>query len=80
MLAQDIKSMVELYGARKCHSGLMEEICKMDGYCYCVPIGIHRTNIVFYNKELFEKYEVEEHSSNTILEEFFDLASEPQEK
>lgn len=59
---------------------MIEEICKIDGHYYCVPIGIHRTNVVFYNKGLFEEYGVEEPSSNMTLREFFDFVAELQEK
>lgn len=37
----------------------LEALCTAsDGNKYIVPIGIHKTNIIFYNKHVFEKYGV----------------------
>ncbi len=37
----------------------LEELCTAsDGNKYIVPIGIHKTNVIFYNIHVFEKYDV----------------------
>lgn len=37
----------------------LEALCTAsDGNKYIVPIGIHKTNVIFYNKHVFEKYGV----------------------
>lgn len=37
----------------------LKELCTAaDGKKYIVPIGIHKTNVIFYNKHVFEKYGV----------------------
>lgn len=38
---------------------LQEWCTASDGKQYIVPIGIHKTNVIFYNKHVFEKYGVE---------------------
>lgn len=38
----------------------LEELCTAsDGNKYIIPIGIHKTNVIFYNIHVFEKYGVE---------------------
>ena len=38
----------------------LEELCTAsDGNKYIVPIGIHKTNVIFYNIHVFEKYGIE---------------------
>lgn len=38
--------------------GLQDLVTASDGNKYIVPIGIHKTNVIFYNKHVFEKYGV----------------------
>jgi len=59
---------------------MIEQICKINGSYYCVPIGIHRTNVVFYNKALFKTYGIEEPSGNMTLDQFFSLCDTLQKK
>jgi glucose/mannose transport system substrate-binding protein len=35
----------------------ISELCQIDGKYYIVPIGVHKTNMVFYNKKMFEEYQ-----------------------
>lgn len=53
----------------------LEELCTAsDGNKYIVPIGIHKTNVIFYNIHVFEKYgiEIPDHEDIT-WEEFWDI-------
>ena len=42
-----------------------------DGEQYAVPVNVHRTNILWYNKPIFEKYDFEPPKN---LDEFFKMA------
>ncbi|WP_059104379.1 ABC transporter substrate-binding protein [Shouchella shacheensis] len=53
-----------------------EELIEMvshDGNIYSVPMNVHRSNVMFYNKSVFEENGLE---PPTTLDEFFDLAEE----
>jgi glucose/mannose transport system substrate-binding protein len=40
---------------------VVEDMCKMpDGYYYAVPCGVQQAGVIFYNKHIFEEYDLEE--------------------
>ena len=56
----------------------IEELCTAsDGNKYIVPIGIHKSNVIFYNIHVFEKYGVEipDHQ-NITWEEFWSICEQ----
>lgn len=56
----------------------LEELCTAsDGHKYIVPIGIHKTNVIFYNIHVFEKYGVAipDHQ-NITWDEFWAICDE----
>jgi len=56
----------------------LEELCTAsDGNKYIVPIGIHKTNVIFYNIHVFEKYGVAipDHQ-NITWDEFWAICEE----
>ena len=56
----------------------LEELCTAsDGNKYIVPIGIHKTNVIFYNIHVFEKYgiEIPDHE-NITWDEFWDICDQ----
>ena len=56
----------------------LEELCTAsDGNKYIVPIGIHKTNVIFYNIHVFEKYDVAipDHQ-NITWDEFWAICDE----
>ncbi len=56
----------------------LEEMCTAsDGNKYIVPIGIHKTNVIFYNIHVFEKYDVAipDHQ-NITWDEFWAICDE----
>lgn len=56
----------------------LEELCTAsDGNKYIVPIGIHKTNVIFYNIHVFEKYGVEipDHE-NITWDEFWSICDQ----
>lgn len=56
----------------------LEELCTAsDGNKYIVPIGIHKTNVIFYNIHVFEKYgiEIPDHEDIT-WEEFWNICDQ----
>ena len=52
------------------------ELVSDDGNIYSVPVNIHRGNVIFYNKAVFEEHGIEE---PTTLEEFFTVADKLQD-
>ncbi len=57
--------------------GLAELCTAVDGSKYIVPIGIHKTNVIFYNIHVFEKYGVAipDHE-NITWDEFWAICDE----
>ena len=56
----------------------LEELCTAsDGNKYIVPIGIHKSNVIFYNKHVFEKYGVEiPEDENITWEQFWSICDQ----
>ncbi len=61
--------------------GLVEMCTATDGNHYVVPIGIHKTNVIFYNIHVFEKYGVAIPDHEDITwDEFWAICDELYEK
>ena len=56
----------------------LDELCRAsDGNYYIVPIGIHKTNTIFYSIEMFEEYGIEiPDEENITWDEFFDICDQ----
>lgn len=60
----------------------LAELCKAsDGSYYIVPVGVHKTNTIFYNKHMFEEYGVEiPEDPNITWEQFWVICEEFSQK
>ncbi len=58
----------------------LEELCtSSDGKQYIVPVGIHKTNVIFYNIHMFEQYGIAvPDSENITWDAFWDLCDQLQ--
>ncbi len=56
------------------------DLCQIDGKYYIVPIGVHKTNMIYYNKAMFAEYGVEEPQDPVTWEDFWALCDELQKK
>ena len=55
----DLSSLWTYAGLNDRVSDSLKELCTAsDGKQYIVPIGIHKTNVIFYNIHVFEKYNI----------------------
>lgn len=54
----------------------IEEFCRIGSNYYAVPIGLHKCNVVWYNKHLFEEYGVRPPEEPVTWEEFWALCDE----
>lgn len=54
----------------------VEELCRIGSDYYAVPLGIHKCNVIWYNKHLFEAYGVEPPDEPVTWEEFWGLCEE----
>lgn len=52
------------------------DLVSKDGHIYSVPVNIHRGNVIFYNKKVFEEHGLE---PPTTFEEFFAVADQLEE-
>ncbi|MBA7505061.1 hypothetical protein ES706_03724 [subsurface metagenome] len=59
---------------------VLSDICSVGGNYYIAPIGVHRTNVVWYNKQVFADCGVEPPSDPVTFEEFWFLCDELQSK
>lgn len=59
----------------------LDELCRAsDGNYYIVPVGIHKTNTIFYSIPMFEEYDIEIPDSEDITwDEFWDICEQFQE-
>ncbi|WAA09282.1 ABC transporter substrate-binding protein [Fervidibacillus albus] len=53
------------------------DMVSVDGNIYSVPVNIHRSNVLWYNKKIFEENGL---SAPTTFDEFFDVADQLKEK
>ena len=58
----------------------LQDMYKIGDDYYLVPICVHRTNVVWYNKELFEEYGIEPPADPVTFKEFWNICDELQEK
>lgn len=58
----------------------ISELCQIDGKYYIVPIGVHKTNMVFYNKKMFEEYDINPPQEPVSWDDFWELCDELQAK
>jgi len=49
---------------------VIRDMCKFDGHYYAVPVDVHRSNVVWYNKPLLEKNNIDPNSIKT-WDDFF---------
>ena len=63
--------------AERALPGLADLCTSADGKQYIVPVGIHKSNVIFYNKHVFEQYDVAvpDHE-NITWEEFFAICDQ----
>lgn len=54
------------------------EMCKIGDDYYLVPIGVHRTNVVWYNKHVFDQYGIQPPEEPVTWEEFWALCDQLQ--
>jgi glucose/mannose transport system substrate-binding protein len=59
---------------------MIMETCKVEGSYYMVPIGVHRTNMVWYNKQLFQNAGITPPSSSITFDQFWALCDELKNK
>ena len=52
----------------------IQAVNAFDGHYYSIPLDIHRTNLIWYNKKLLDKHGIDP-ASLTTLEGFFDAAT-----
>ena len=55
------------------------DLCRADdGKYYIVPVGVHKTNTIFYNKHMFEEYGIElTDEENITWDEFWAICDQP---
>jgi glucose/mannose transport system substrate-binding protein len=52
-------------GLEKVMPPLIQDLCKIQGHYYSVPIGVHRINVIWYNKPLLERHGIDPNSLTT---------------
>jgi glucose/mannose transport system substrate-binding protein len=60
-------------GLTKAVPSVVREMCRMDGHYYAVPLGVHRVNVVWYNKALLDRHKIDPKQLKT-WEAFFKAA------
>jgi len=52
---------------------IVSDLCNLNGNYYLVPVGIHKTNVIFYNKQVFAQLGIDPPSGPMTFDEFFTL-------
>jgi len=65
---QPLNSLFEEQGWTATYSDLLRDSVSIDGQIYAVPVNVHRTNSLFYNKAVFDEIGMD---PPTTLEEFY---------
>jgi glucose/mannose transport system substrate-binding protein len=74
--AQLLGAIDDLWASEKLEAvipPLIRDLNKFDGHYYSVPVNVHRTNVVWYNKALLDKYKIDP-ATLTTWEAFFKAA------
>lgn len=74
----DLSGLWQELGLRERMIGKIADLCVADdGGYYIVPVGIHKTNTVFYNIHMFEEYgiEIPDHA-NITWDEFWNICEQ----
>ena len=56
------------------------DLCQVDGKYFIIPIGIHKTNTIFYNKHMFAEYGVAEPEGKVTWDQLWAICDELQAK
>lgn len=68
-----IDELWQSQGLEKITPALVQDLCKIKGHYYSVPIGVHRVNVIWYNKPLLDRYGIDANTLTT-WEKFFKAA------
>ena len=77
---RDLTSLWENDNLESRVPNVLANMCKIGENYYIVPIGVHRTNVVWYNKQIFEECGVEPPSDPVTWENFWALCDELKSK
>jgi glucose/mannose transport system substrate-binding protein len=77
-LLYSVDSIWESEGLTNIIPKVVQAMCQFEGHYYSVPINIHRTNIVWYNKALLDKNNINPNNLNT-WDNFFDACDKLRE-
>lgn len=58
-LLEQVDNIWESEGLKKVAPRVVQAMCQFEGHYYSVPINIHRTNVVWYNKALLDKNNID---------------------
>jgi len=59
---------------------VVSSMCNIGDKYYIVPVGVHRTNVIWYNKQLFKEYGVEPPPEPVTWDKFWALCDELKSK
>ena len=59
---------------------VVQDVCKIGGDYYAVPIGVHRTNVVWYNKAMFKEYGIKPPEDPVTFDDFWGICDELSKK
>lgn len=77
-LLYSVDNIWESEGLTEIAPRVVQAMCQFEGHYYSVPINIHRTNVIWYNKALLDKNNINPNSLNT-WNTFFDACDKLKE-
>ncbi len=64
-LLENVDSIWRLEKLMQIVPRVVQAMCQFKGHYYSVPVDIHRTNVVWYNQKILDKYDIKPNELNT---------------
>jgi glucose/mannose transport system substrate-binding protein len=58
-LLSQIDDIWDSQGLKQVMPSIIQQMCQFDGHFYSVPVDVHRSNVIWYNKVVLDKYHID---------------------
>jgi glucose/mannose transport system substrate-binding protein len=58
-LLSQIDDIWDSQGLKQVMPDIIQQMCQFDGHFYSVPVDVHRSNVIWYNKKILDQYHID---------------------
>jgi glucose/mannose transport system substrate-binding protein len=58
-LLSQIDDIWSSQGLKQVMPDIIQQMCQFDGHFYSVPVDVHRSNVIWYNKKILDRYHID---------------------